>query len=213
MPRCFPRLGCEPYLVHIFLAGIEEVIPNNCEIRIFAVDIIFWSDISDIKKVEESVNLALANVYSFAVNHKLSFKPSKFTDGFFTTKSIHSFRTKILLNVQLLEIEKHSSLSKIIDSSEGLYGVYFHVDLSIQVNKQNELPCNLKWLALERLNNALKDTVHMHMDGSALGLNWRPIMISKDVAELGQRIRVSNALWIHLPRTAEILDIIGKKTS
>ncbi|GFW27066.1 4-hydroxyphenylpyruvate dioxygenase [Trichonephila clavipes] len=37
-------------------------------------------------------------------------------------------------------------------------------------------------------------------------------MISKAVAELGQRIRVSNALWIHLPRTAEIFDMIGKKT-
>ncbi|GFT14811.1 phosphatase and actin regulator 2 [Trichonephila clavipes] len=28
------------------------------------------------------------------------------------------------------------------------------------------------------------------------GLNWRPFMISKAIAELGQRFRVSNALWI-----------------
>ncbi|GFV04183.1 hypothetical protein TNCV_918041 [Trichonephila clavipes] len=45
------------------------------------------------------------------------------------------------------------------------------------------------------------------------GLKRRRIMISIAVAELGPRFRVSNALWIHLPRTSEIFDIIGKKQS
>ncbi|GFV40457.1 RNase H domain-containing protein [Trichonephila clavipes] len=61
------------------------------------------------------------------------------------------------------------SLSQIIDPSEGLDGVYFHVDLSIQVSKQKELPCYLKQLALERINNLPKDAVYMYTDGSKLG--------------------------------------------
>ncbi|GFX59000.1 RNase H domain-containing protein [Trichonephila clavipes] len=64
---------------------IEKVIPNDCEIEIFADGIVLWSSVSDIEKVEESVNLALADTWSFAVNHKLSFSPSKSTVGFFTT--------------------------------------------------------------------------------------------------------------------------------
>ncbi|GFX81159.1 hypothetical protein TNCV_1911511 [Trichonephila clavipes] len=35
-------------------------------------------------------------------------------------------------------------------------------------------------------------------------------MISGAVAELGHQFRVSNALWIHLPRAAAIFDIIEK---
>ncbi|GFW13652.1 RNase H domain-containing protein [Trichonephila clavipes] len=64
---------------------------------------------------------------------------------------------------------EHQSLSQVIDSSEGLDGVYFHVDLSIQVSKQKELLCYLKQLALERVNNVPKDAVHMYTDGSKLG--------------------------------------------
>ncbi|GFX16881.1 uncharacterized protein TNCV_2518591 [Trichonephila clavipes] len=56
-----------------------------------------------------------------------------------------------------------------MDSSEGLDGVYFHVDLSIQVSKQKELPCYLKQFALERINNVPKDEVHMYTDGNKLG--------------------------------------------
>ncbi|GFX89708.1 RNase H domain-containing protein [Trichonephila clavipes] len=61
---------------------------------------------------------------------------------------------------------EHHSLSQIIDPLEGLDVVYFHVDLSIQISKQKELPCNLKQLALERINNVHKDAVHMYTDGS-----------------------------------------------
>ncbi|GFS81276.1 diacylglycerol kinase [Trichonephila clavipes] len=42
------------------------------------------------------------------------------------------------------------------------------------------------------------------------GLKCRPIMISRTVAELGQRFRASNALRFHLSRTTEIFDIIEK---
>ncbi|GFY18644.1 RNase H domain-containing protein [Trichonephila clavipes] len=61
---------------------------------------------------------------------------------------------------------EHHSLSQSIHPSEGLDGVYFHVDLSIQVSKQNELPCYLKQLALEIINNVPNDAVHMYTDGS-----------------------------------------------
>ncbi|GFX60824.1 uncharacterized protein TNCV_4978001 [Trichonephila clavipes] len=66
-------------------------------------------------------------------------------------------------------LEPPLSLSQIIDPSEGLVGVYFHVDISIQVSKQKELPCYLKQLALERITNAPKDAVHMYTNGSKLG--------------------------------------------
>ncbi|GFU87617.1 RNase H domain-containing protein [Trichonephila clavipes] len=81
-------------------------ITNDCEIGIFANDI--WNSGSDIEKVEESMNLALADVWSFGVNHKLSFSPSKSTVGFFTTNwKLYNFRPGILLYSQLLEIQKH----------------------------------------------------------------------------------------------------------
>ncbi|GFU49608.1 hypothetical protein TNCV_222091 [Trichonephila clavipes] len=80
--------------------GIEKVIPNDCEIEIFADDIVLWSSGFDIEKVGESVNLALADTRSFAVNHKLSFSSSKSTVGFFTTNRKLQFLTKNLLNSQ-----------------------------------------------------------------------------------------------------------------
>ncbi|GFX39253.1 putative RNA-directed DNA polymerase from transposon BS [Trichonephila clavipes] len=101
-------LGFEPYLVYTFLVGIEKVINNDCEIGVFADDIVLWSSGSDTEKVEESVNLVLADVWSFAVNHKLNFSPSKSTVGFFTAnRKLYNFRPRILLNSQPLEIEKH----------------------------------------------------------------------------------------------------------
>ncbi|GFY28935.1 RNase H domain-containing protein [Trichonephila clavipes] len=66
-------------------------------------------------------------------------------------------------------LDLSNAFDRIIDPSEGLDGVYFHIDLSIQVSKQNELPCYLKQLALERINNVLKDAVHMYTDGNKLG--------------------------------------------
>ncbi|GFU05221.1 RNase H domain-containing protein [Trichonephila clavipes] len=237
---------------------------------IFAYDIVLWSSGPDTEKVEEGVNLVLVDAWSFAVNHKLSFSPSKSTVGFFTTnRKLYNFRPRIILeygfpifccssdsnlqkrervqlsaarittglrnsclkdivlykaDLQPLSLRRntclvkyygklsglgfqnrtskflwswnshqrlkrgihvghvvsghfvassiehtHHSLSQIIDASEGLQGVYFHVDLSIQVSKQKELPCYLKQLALERINNVPKDAVHMYTDGSKLG--------------------------------------------
>ncbi|GFX97281.1 RNase H domain-containing protein [Trichonephila clavipes] len=143
--------------------GIEKVISNDREIGIFADDIVLWSSGSDTEKVEESGNLALVDAWSFAANHKLSLSASNSTEGFFTTnRKLYNFRPRILLN-------KHHNLSQIIDPFEGLDGVYFHVDLSIQVSKQKELPCYLKQLALERINTVHKDAVPMYTDGSKLG--------------------------------------------
>ncbi|GFY10779.1 RNase H domain-containing protein [Trichonephila clavipes] len=45
---------------------------------------------------------------------------------------------------------------------------FFHVYLSIQAKKQKELPCYLKQLALDRINNVPMDAVHMYTDGSKL---------------------------------------------
>ncbi|GFT83091.1 RNase H domain-containing protein [Trichonephila clavipes] len=52
---------------------------------------------------------------------------------------------------------EHHSFSEIIDPSEGFDGVYFHVNLSIQVSEQNELPCYLKQLPIERISYAFKE--------------------------------------------------------
>ncbi|GFU08409.1 RNase H domain-containing protein [Trichonephila clavipes] len=59
---------------------------------------------------------------------------------------------------------EHHSLFQIIEPSEGLDGVYFHVDLSILDSKQKELPRYLKQLALERIDYVPKDAVHMYTD-------------------------------------------------
>lgn len=64
-------------------------------------------------------------------------------------------------------IERHS-VAEIIDPSEGLDGVYFHDDLPVRVNKQMDLPCYLKQLALERINCVPMDALQMYTDGSKL---------------------------------------------
>ncbi|GFW37312.1 RNase H domain-containing protein [Trichonephila clavipes] len=340
-------------VVHIRKPGKDIASARN--------DIVLWSSGSDTVKVEESVNLA--DVWNFAVNHKLSLSPSKSTVGFFTTnRKLYNFRPRILLNSQPLEIEKHPrylgfildpeilsnrhlehltlrarkrieilkyissrdwgadagtlrntyvslirpileygfpifccssdsnlqklervqlsaariitghrnscskdivlyeadlhplslrrnvclvkyysklsnpgfqnrtskflksrgnvehvvsghlvasstehpSLSQIIDPSEGLDRVYFHVDLSIQVSKQKELPCYLKQLALERINVS-KDAVHMFTDGSKLGCDCsgRDIYISF----LDQEIKIQRSLARYFVPSLQFLGI------
>ena len=54
------------------------------------------------------MNLPLADQWAFAENHKLYFNHSKSTVGFFTTnRKLYNFRPRILLNGQLLEVEKN----------------------------------------------------------------------------------------------------------
>ncbi|GFY10493.1 RNase H domain-containing protein [Trichonephila clavipes] len=65
--------------------------------------------------------------------------------------------------------QEYHSLSHIIDPSEGLDGVYFHVNLFIHISKQKELPCYLKQLAFERINSVPKDAAHMYTNGSKHG--------------------------------------------
>ncbi|GFU71480.1 RNase H domain-containing protein [Trichonephila clavipes] len=77
------------------------------------------------------------------------------------------FRHVVSGHLVASSIEYHI-LSQIIDPSEGLDGFDFHVDLSMHVIKQKELPCYLKQLDLERTNNVPKDAVHMYTDGSKL---------------------------------------------
>ncbi|GFS97579.1 putative RNA-directed DNA polymerase from transposon BS [Trichonephila clavipes] len=278
------------------ILGIEKVIPNDCEIGIFADDIVLWSFGSDTEKVEESVNLALADVIflnsqplekekhprylgfildpeilsnrhleHLALRARKCIKILKYISGhdwgadagtlrntyvclirpileycfpIFCCSSDSNFqklervqlsaariitglRNSCPKDIVLYEADlqplslrrnaclvkyysklsslgfqnraskflrsrsnrqrlkrgspfgrvasghlvsssiEHHSLSQIIDPSEGLDGVYFQVDLSIQVSKQKELPCYLKQLTLERINNVPKDAVHM----------------------------------------------------
>ncbi|GFU60946.1 putative RNA-directed DNA polymerase from transposon BS [Trichonephila clavipes] len=133
---CSSGLSFEPYLVHSFLAGIEKVIPNDCEIGIFADDSVLRSFGFDIEKVEKSVNLALADVWSFAVNHKLSFSPSKSTVDFFTTnRKLYNFRPRILLNSQPLEVEKNLRYLGFILNPEIFSNIHFE-HLALRARKR-----------------------------------------------------------------------------
>ncbi|GIY65323.1 reverse transcriptase domain-containing protein [Caerostris darwini] len=53
-----------------------------------------------------------------------------------------------------------------VDPSDGLPNVHFHTDLSVQVNKQDDLPVYLKQLALEIINDIPADAIKMYTDGS-----------------------------------------------
>ncbi|GFU98624.1 RNase H domain-containing protein [Trichonephila clavipes] len=158
--------------------GIEKVIPNDCEIGIFADDI-------DIVSV-------------------LILK---------TDRKLYNFRPRILLNSQPIKIEKHPRLSQIIDPSEGLDGVYFHVDLTVQVSKQKELPCYLKLLALERIHNVPKDAVHMCMDGSKIGsdCSGSGIYISFRDQEIKMQRKNPDSCSIHFQWILSHVNIAGNE--
>ncbi|GFW14474.1 putative RNA-directed DNA polymerase from transposon BS [Trichonephila clavipes] len=95
----------------------------------------------DIEEVEESVNLALADMWNFAVNHKLSLSPSKSTVSFFLTiRKLYNFRPRILLNSQLLKLEKHpwylgSKLDPEILSNKHLYHLALRARKRVKILK------------------------------------------------------------------------------
>ncbi|GIX80968.1 reverse transcriptase domain-containing protein [Caerostris extrusa] len=62
-------------------------------------------------------------------------------------------------------VEQHI-LVQCVDPSDGLPNVHFHTDLSVQVNKQDDLSVYLKQLALEIINGIPVDAIKMYTDGS-----------------------------------------------
>ncbi|GFV72378.1 RNA-directed DNA polymerase from mobile element jockey [Trichonephila clavipes] len=108
------------------IAGTEKVIPSDCKIGMFADDIVLWSSSSDIEKVDESVNLALADMWSFAVIDKLSFSQSWNSHQTFRRGSPFGH---VVSGYPVASFMEHHSLPQSIEPSEGLDGVYFHVDL------------------------------------------------------------------------------------
>ncbi|GIY99376.1 RNase H domain-containing protein [Caerostris extrusa] len=73
----------------------------------------------------------------------------------------------MLASAHLLEsnVEQHI-LIQCVDPFDGLPNVYFHTDLSDQVNKQDDLPVYLKQLAFEIINDIPADAIKMYTDGS-----------------------------------------------
>ncbi|GFT17775.1 RNase H domain-containing protein [Trichonephila clavipes] len=126
-----------------------KVIPNDCEIGIIADDIVLWSsgsDTEDLQPLSLRRNACLVKYYSKLSGLGFQNCTSKFVRSW----SIHQrlkrgspFEQVVSGHLAASSIE-HLTLSQIIETSEGLDGVYFHVDLSIQVSKQKELPCYLK---------------------------------------------------------------------
>ncbi|GFU78923.1 RNase H domain-containing protein [Trichonephila clavipes] len=57
--------------------GIESVIKRKCEGGAFADDIIIWKSDSDLTKLERDINLVLEDIRNFALDHKLTFNPTK----------------------------------------------------------------------------------------------------------------------------------------
>ncbi|GFX80700.1 uncharacterized protein TNCV_758071 [Trichonephila clavipes] len=57
-------------------------------------------------------------------------------------------------------------LSQCLDPADDLDGVFFHPELPVHLNKQANLPANLKQLALERIRDISIDAIQVYADGS-----------------------------------------------
>lgn len=60
-------------------------------------------------------------------------------------------------------MERHY-LAQCINPSEGLSGVYFHTDLTLQVNKQKDFPVYLKQLVLKIINSMSLHAIPVYSD-------------------------------------------------
>ena len=92
-----------PTLFSLIIKGIE-----GCGLELFA-DIVLWKSGTDLQKMKEDIILHWAHKHwAFAVNHKMSFNPSKSTVGFFTNnRNLYSYQSSILLNHQTVSVKKH----------------------------------------------------------------------------------------------------------
>ena len=97
-----------PILFSLFMKGIKNVIPEDCDIGLFTDDIVLWKSGTDLQKLEDDINFALSDLWAFAANHKICFNSSKSTVRLFTTnRNLYSYQPSIFLNHQPLSVEKH----------------------------------------------------------------------------------------------------------
>ncbi|GFU04244.1 putative RNA-directed DNA polymerase from transposon BS [Nephila pilipes] len=90
-----------PTLFALYLSGLEQVVPNNCEIRIFADNIVIWRPSSDLGKLENGINVAPDKLWNFAEDHKLSFNSTMYKAGFLNTnRKLYGLHRSITLNHQ-----------------------------------------------------------------------------------------------------------------
>ncbi|GFU88250.1 putative RNA-directed DNA polymerase from transposon X-element [Trichonephila clavipes] len=66
-----------PTLFSHYLSGIESVIKRTCEVGAFADDVVPWKPDSDLTKLERDINFVLEDIWNFALDHKLTFNPTK----------------------------------------------------------------------------------------------------------------------------------------
>ncbi|GFY22622.1 uncharacterized protein TNCV_2178831 [Trichonephila clavipes] len=66
-----------PTLFSLYLSDIESVIKRKYKASAFGDDIALWKSDSDLTKLERDINLVLEDIQNFALNHKLTFNPTK----------------------------------------------------------------------------------------------------------------------------------------
>ena len=83
----------------VLMKEIKSVIPEGCNIGLFADDIVPWKSGTGLQKMEDDINIVLTDLWTFAVNYKMNFNPSKSTVGFFTTnRNLYNYQSSILFN-------------------------------------------------------------------------------------------------------------------
>ncbi|GFW01015.1 reverse transcriptase domain-containing protein [Trichonephila clavipes] len=66
-----------PTLFLIYLSSIESVIKRKCDVGEFADDVVLWKPDSDLTKLEKDIILVLEDIQNIALDHKLTFNPTK----------------------------------------------------------------------------------------------------------------------------------------
>ncbi|GFX79680.1 RNase H domain-containing protein [Trichonephila clavipes] len=111
-----PTLGLR-FLEKQTYQSIESVIKRKCEVGAFSDDIVLWKSDSDLTKLDRDINLVLEDIRKFALDHKLTFNPTKSMVGFFTAnRKLYNFQPNIFLYNQPLTNDKHPKyLSFVLD--------------------------------------------------------------------------------------------------
>ncbi|GBO08682.1 RNA-directed DNA polymerase from mobile element jockey, partial [Araneus ventricosus] len=95
-----------PTLFSLFVAGMEKMV-SSCNIGLFADDVVIWKNDKDVIKIENSLNVNMVAIQSFAEEHKLNFNPAKsFTCIFTANRHMFNLQPKIYLKGNLLETIK-----------------------------------------------------------------------------------------------------------
>ncbi|GFT37091.1 putative RNA-directed DNA polymerase from transposon X-element [Trichonephila clavipes] len=95
-------------LFSLYVAGIEKIIPGECDIGMFPDDIGLWCSSPDMNHIESTLTSTLTEVRNFANDHKLIFNVSKSCVSFFTTnKRLYSYQPQVIFHDQPLSYVKH----------------------------------------------------------------------------------------------------------